>query len=87
MQRKKSKDVETSEKVPEEQAEELRPVEERSLGEPEVIHSDIAVPVIVLTTRDHYILAAMQGVLATKSNISPEDLRSRCEKIADEFLG
>lgn len=43
-------------------------------------------PIVVLTTRDHYVLAAMQGVLATKSNISPEDLVTRCNRIADEFL-
>ena len=46
----------------------------------------LPVPIVVLTTRDHYVLAAMQGVLATKSNISPEDLVTRCNRIADEFL-
>lgn len=74
----------SEEKVPEE---ELRPETHVPSMAPEVVVENLAVPIVVLTTRDYYILAAMQGVLATKANLSPEELRTRCEKIADEFLG
>ena len=54
---------------------------------PEVIRQDLAVPVVVLTTRDHYMLAAITGILATKSNISPIELKERAEAIVAEVLG
>ncbi len=79
----------TDKQVSREEAEEMaiRPTEERPLGAPEVVQTDLAVPVVVLTTRDYYVLAAMQGVLATKANIAPHELRERCDAIVAEFLG